>query len=274
MANDIYCQKDLITTNSLGISLQVGTHFTRLGLSGEANIIKDHYQGVTHLFVYYNFKNLGPKIKGFELQCDIGGIYAWNENRNFKTLNSIETIQNKTGYKNALGYSYVIYLGKLSQVSGRLFYSLENWEIYHENDVLGSLKSDKYRTAAFGIYTIQENQKIGVKTVLWTGNSNSKKANKVFDTSFSRFGYIDMSEVEYGKYSHGILAFEYSKFNNYNQNLNFAAGIDSERIRNIFQNKIAHDSWFLPEKLVVRKNYHIPMIAEDGSPFYTSKINE
>jgi hypothetical protein len=44
-------------------------------------------------------------------------------------------------------------------------------------------------------------------------------------------------------------------------------GIDSERIRHAFQNRLMHDLIFLPKRFP-RKTPHYPMLDQDGCPTF------
>jgi hypothetical protein len=110
----------------------------------------------------------------------------------------------------------------------------------------------------------------GINNLLWTG-ANGKRIN---DANYpSRFGYMDLTNAQYGNLSHGILGFQfqYLSTKNYyaygNQTIQFNAGLDAEQIRNVIQNKIIHDMYFLPKAWQKTKNAHIPMISEDGNPY-------
>ena len=44
-------------------------------------------------------------------------------------------------------------------------------------------------------------------------------------------------------------------------------GIDAEQVRHVFQNRIVHDMYFIPERFIGYKNVHYPMLQKDGTPF-------
>jgi len=84
----------------------------------------------------------------------------------------------------------------------------------------------------------------------------------------SRFGYKDLSKAAWGKNSVGILCFQaeraYSVVSP--QMAKVMVGIDAEQVRQILQNKIVHDMYFVPERWVGYKNVHYPMLQKDGTP--------
>lgn len=115
-----------------------------------------------------------------------------------------------------------------------------------------------------------KNISIGINNLLWTG-ANGKRVN---DENYpSRFGYMDLTNSQYGNLSHGLLGlqFQFVPIKNYypygKQTLQFNAGVDAEQIRNVIQNKLIHDMYFIPKAWQKTKNAHIPMISNNGEPF-------
>ena len=251
-----------------GISLSLGTHHQRIGIIFGAYMLNDFIQFNTELRQYYTFRAPGPDHKGPELQFSLGPLFSWGAMDSLPNL-FFHRVSNQTGKAHSLGYAFNLYWDKknTSQRTGTIGFQAGSFELIHENDVFGNLRSDRYRTSALLIAWRTHHLRLGLNMVLWTGNTNSANTRKVRDHSFARFGYIDMSRAEYGHLSCGLLGIQAEYAFPYHQTGSITLGIDDERVRNFLQNKLAHDSWFLPEKLNRARNYHIPMIDADGKMY-------
>ncbi|MBN1250812.1 MAG: hypothetical protein JXR51_07850 [Bacteroidales bacterium] len=259
---------------SLGINFSFGTHINKIGLFTKAYIFKDFTQINIASSYFFNFTGFEKKRKYAEFQQNIGILFSYGDSVKSKNL-FLSPVSNQTSKKYSFAYSYNIYRNKIetSQQTGTIAFGIDNWQIISENDIFAVPASDKFRTASILIKYNYKNYSFGINSTLWTGNP--KKAKTVKDTIFkSRFGYKDMSNSPYGKTSSGILAFETEYALPYYQSLKFSAGIDSEKIRNILQNKIIHDMYFVPKKLNKAQNPHMPMIAEDGNLYLYKKIQK
>ena len=264
----IACQSSAQFTRmggKVGLNIHFGTHFQRLGITAGAFYIHEFIQvnGMTGLDYY--LKTPGPGGRGLEGILSLGTTFLWGKDS--VVYNPfMHQVSNQSYKPYSVGYAMNVYgdMKKTSQRTGVLGFQWKEFEFIHENDVLGNLKTDKYRTSAFLLAYRYEDMRFGMSSVLWTGNTGSLRAKNVHDKSFARFGYIDMTDAEFGNISHGILGVqaEYAFYGH--QVARASIGIDAEQVRNVLQNKLAHDSWFLPEKWNKQRNYHVPMIDTKG----------
>lgn len=257
---------EINTCLNIGIVANIGNSINRLGITANAYTIHKNYQFNFRLAVSYNLQHWGNLSSTPELQIGWGTVYAFGQTDS--TVRNIDLVSNNTFYKNSLGYAYNFYLDRnhTSQRTGTIGIQFAKWRIISENDILGELGSDKYRTAAALIsYSYMETE-IGLKMILWTGDFRAKETSRIkTDTLFdARFGYYDLSKSEHGKESHGILCIQAHKTLEYSQQAKCMIGIDAEQVRNVFQNKLMHDAFFVPERLMNYKNLHFPMINSNG----------
>nr|MBX2841379.1 hypothetical protein [Flammeovirgaceae bacterium] len=260
---------------SAGLAFNFGTHFQRAGLFLTGYYYHDFFQVNAQTRWHISFRQLGPHSKSHEGQFSLGTVFAFGENDQIQHP-FLSPVGNQTGKKYSIGYSYNIYLDqkKTNQRTGIVGIQLDQVEIYHENDILGTPGSDRYRTSGILVAYRTENTKIGINTTFWTGNSDSGKAVKVEDNSFARFGYTDLSNAEYGEFSNGLLSLQVEQVFPYAQQGRVNIGIDSEHVRNFLQNRVMHDLYFWPEKWNPAKNYHIPMVDTEGKPYLYKENQE
>jgi len=251
-----------------GISLDLGTHFQRIGILYEIYCLNSFVQINHGTRLLYNRRNLGPKKPGIEIQFHLGGQYQWgNETFKKRYLLSEYSLMSDNPY--SAGYMYMLYLDqmKTSQASGAIFFNIKDLGFIFENDFLGIWKGyeDKYRTGALAVSYISDSIQITLQTTLWTGKSIEGK--KIKDNTFpSKHGYRDLSNATYGKISHGILALRADYYFKYKQTLRVESGVDAEQIRHALQNKLFHDLLLSSLNPKV-DNPHYPMLQEDGSPY-------
>ena len=251
-----------------GITFNLGTHFQRVGVFVAGYYYHNFFQLNAQARWYFNFKNLGPPLKGHEGQFSLGTVFSMGEYDEEQNP-FISSVGNQTGRKYSIGYAYNFYLDQreTSQSTGTIGVQLNRVDIIVENDILGSLGSDRYRTSGIFLGYRIDDYRMGLNTTFWMGNADSPKVKKIRDNSFARFGYKDLSEAEYGKYSHGLLSVQLEHVFPHSQTGRLNLGLDSEHVRNYVQNKVMHDLYFWPEKWNPARNYHVPMLDSDGFPY-------
>ena len=84
--------------------------------------------------------------------------------------------------------------------------------------------------------------------------------------NFSRC-YMDTTGGRFTSFSHGLLSAQIKAALPYYQMLQVNLGTDSEKVRNVMQNKLFHDMVMLPKKWRPQHNCHIPMLDAQGNPF-------
>lgn len=253
-----------------GLSTELGTTIQSLGIRVYLYQTTKQWQLSGSIASLYRFKNWAENSASYEFQISTGILYAYGKIQQPYT-HSNDVLYNRTGYAYSVGYAHNLYLtnNKTSQRTGSIATSIERWRILHENDILGELGSDKFRTAAIALKYENKHAEYGLHAILWTGDFRDAGTKKItHDTTFNaRYGYYDLSETHHGNQSHGILAIHVQKYLGYHHFGNSSIGIDAEQIRNTLQNKLLHDATIIPEYIMRYKNLHFPMIADDGTAY-------
>ncbi|MEO9533415.1 MAG: polymorphic toxin type 23 domain-containing protein [Crocinitomicaceae bacterium] len=259
---------------SAGLSFSFGTHINRLGFQAAAYYNYGFAQANASINGYYNFQSLALKKKGLELQLGSGlelGFGRKDSARNpFVGLTESNLLQDYS-----VGYSYLIYLDqqKTSQSGGILSFNIKEFKFATENDLFGFGQGwrDRYRTGGFLIEYRYQQFKFGINSTLWTDDYSLCK--KVLDTDYpARFGYKEDSKTKFGGISAGLISAQVkylmpTNIYPYGQNLQANIGLNSEKARNLIQNRFIHDHFFIPKNWISRNPCHIPMEAEGGGQY-------
>jgi len=254
---------------SVGLSFSVGNKVQRIGLRGSMFYTHGFAQVNATTNVYYNFKTLATSLKGPEVQFGIGGNLGFGK-RDSSRNHFVSLIDNNTDYFYSVGYSYLLYLDKnnTTQAGGILSANIENFTFATHNDLFGFGKGwrDRFRTAAVLMQYRYLDTKAGLNLTLWTGDYIGCKV--VNDGEYpSRFGYKMNDKAIYGNAMAGLLSVQIEQFLPYNQIARLNVGVDSEKIRHAIQNRLIHDQYFIPSKLVTRPQKHYPMLDKDGKQY-------
>ncbi|HET6245021.1 MAG: hypothetical protein H0V01_13180 [Bacteroidetes bacterium] len=258
----------------VGISATFGTKVNRIGFLTGAYIVCENIQLNAYANRLYCFNSYGPDLKRIENQFNLGITGAFGPETLTLSREAVffSPVSNFTGKSNSLSYVFKIYSDNIStsQNTGIIGFQSGNFHFFTENDLFIFKGSDKYRTGAVSVIYQNMNMQLGVNLLLWTGNNNDEKKIKIKpgESDYrSEFGYYDLSETKYGKFSHGILAFSGAYALPYSQTISAMAGIDSEQIRHVVQNKFLHDMPFIPKKLNKAINPHFPKLDSNGLPY-------
>jgi hypothetical protein len=253
-----------------GLIFNMGSVTQRIGMYVGGFYALEHIQFNSTIRVFYNFASFGPSIRGWELQPSIGAVAAFGNPQYKEKEPFFSALGNQTGRKYSIGYSYNFYFDQIgtSQQTGTILIGVGRFSLITENDILATRRSDRFRTGAVKFSYWNGDFAYSFSTLLWTGNPQSPGARKIRDTDFpSRFGYMDISEAPYGKFSNGICSLQVKYTLGYGQEVQGGFGIDSETVRDIFQNKMIHDMYFWPKKWNKARNPHLPMLDEHGAPY-------
>lgn len=259
---------------SAGLSFSFGTHVNRIGLSASAYYTYAFAQVNAGVRGYYNFQSFGLKENGLELQLSSG--FQLGFGRKVDDRNPfIGQAENNLLQDYSIGYDYLIYLDKFntSQTAGILSANVLDMKFATQNDLFGFGDGwrDRFRTGAFILEYRYQNFKFGISSTLWTDDYTV--CRKVTDSDYpARFGYKTDKKCKYGGLCLSTLGLRanYLIPNNYvplNQNIQMDIGIDAEQVRNFFQNKLIHDHYPIPVKLIKRSPCHYPMQAEGGGQY-------
>ncbi len=243
--------------------INFGSHLKRYGLAANFFLTKDFYQFSCRAAYHFNALPIGAPIKGKEFQTNLAAMLGFYDDPTLPNLKYGTYFQSFLPKKYVFGYSYNFYFDQIgtSQRTGTILLQFNRIQIISENDILAQRAVDKFRTAAAKIVYLSPYGNFSVSTIMWT--PDPKNVKRVTDSNYpSRFGYKDLTKQKYGKYSCGILAIGWE-----NGFYSAYSGIESERIRHFFQNKLFHDMIFFPQKWNKARNPHYPMVSENGDAY-------
>lgn len=253
-----------------GVNITVGTHIQRVGFLGSVFYIPNQQHQLNFIFrTHYNFRNLGPPLKYPELQAQVTYLYGYSAKANLERsyISEFDAMHER---KNSVGLFYKIYWDRAqtSQPVGGIVLNYGRFYIIHENDMWGWPRSDKYRSAGVWLGFHRPSVVYFTKLMLWHGDTFGKGAHNVTDTEYpARFGYRDFGMTKFANISHGILTVGALADVGMGQYVQAEIGVDAEQVRNVFQNKVVHDMWFVPERLISYKLTNFPMLDTDGKLF-------
>lgn len=250
------------------LTLQLGAPINAIGMQTNFFYAHNHFQLATGWQAKIYASGLGPKGLFIENRLHVSGNLSWGKNRevNRHFMNPLFQFTDKAY---SLGYAHYFFWDtrETSQRSGAWLLQIDRTFIYFENDLFAGQGRDRFRTGTLQLMYMDSVQQISINMRMWTGETRGAKVIENSTYPSSR-GYKDVSESLYGKHSHGILSVSYARSFDLSP-INFELGIDDERIRHFFQNKLIHDfPYFL--KTNPMRNRHLPMLDENGLPYVDS----
>ncbi len=270
----VKAQKDLLyAANGIGFNvgahLAFGTHVQRLGFNLNLFFRQQQFQFNSELRAYYNFKNLGPKLRYTEFVLAQGIVFGYGPPALYNNP-FISSVSNQTGYSHTIAYSYNAYFNRIgtTQQTGIVSFGVDNFSLLLENDILARPTLDRFRTGAFLLqYHYRDFFQAGLNCSIWTGEFG-RKAEIFLIKAFYNNCYMDTVGGKHTRFSHGILSAQF-KYNTgyYGQIVQASAGVDAEQVRNEVQNKFIHNMKFIPASWQKSKNCHLPMLDTEGHVF-------
>lgn len=256
---------------TVGVSFQLSTHANRIGFALRAFVAGNYWQINPAFNYYYNFDAIGSGRSGREMQSSLGAVIGFGEYFDSDSQ-FLDALSNQTGSLYSVGYAYNVYIDEAvtSQQTGTVSFSAGGFRMATENDMLSFELSDRYRSAAISLEYATKNYRAALASTLWHGDAKNTPTVKN-DNYPARYGWRDFSEAHYGRRSVGILAVSLSVAGFNYQQASASIGIDDERVRNFLQNTLIHDMPFIPAGIIKAKNYHYPMLTDDGEPFLYKK---
>lgn len=254
----------------VGVQAAWGYPVTRLGLLLEAALHHNVAELRAGCRWHWQFRRYGPPLQGLELNPyaaiwlgygPAGTEQTWFPHPAFDQLN--------TQY--SLGYQIHYYADRAetSQWTGALAFRFGQFALRIDNDALVPGKPrDRFRTGGFQ-FAWREGDWIGeLSILLWHGDTKCEWVCKENDPNFPcRWGYRDFTDCRYGKYSHGVMQARVHRLLPYHQTTQLSLGVDSEHVRNVFQNRLVHDMWWFPSAWTPVRNPHYPMLDTYGAPY-------
>jgi hypothetical protein len=250
--------------NKIGFTIALSYQYQAIAVHGSTNFD-------------FNLKHFGNRkmflqsknVVGFQLSGGKKNQWIENPTQQFARLNNQQF---------GLAYNYIWYLDNIgsSQRSGAFGLFIEKTRFYFENDIFAGQGSDRFRTGyVFVQYShteiIQDRTQLfhfQLGTSIWTGDTRNTATK--FD-SITQCNYKDLSSNRFGKTSHGVLFLGISQQVDPIINIGVKVGIDSELVRNSFQNQLFHNLKFIPSKKINRTaNY--PMLDLAGMPTFNKNL--
>lgn len=221
--------------------------------------------------ITYNLRSYGPKSRHLEQSILGSAHYLWaNQSDPFDEYTYIKYIDSRSTL-NSMGYTWERYFNRIgtSQNVGTIHFRLDKTIMQFSNDVFANTNGkDRYRSGAFNFGWLEDDTYYYTKLLIWAGDSHCKSIKKVKDTDYpARWGYRDISGCQYGDLSHGILSFGVMHDVGGGQLAGVNLGVDAEQIRNVIQNQVFHDMYFIPNFMNKTENLHLPMKTEDGENY-------
>lgn len=252
------------------LTVSLGSHRTSIGVKLNAYVALDHAQINTGTGYRFHLHNLGNRTLFGEWRNHLGLVLTTGKRTNPIDF-QWDGLSSFSDRAYSLGYNYLWYYDKVgtTQRSGAWNVGIQRVDVRFENDIFGGQGKDRFRTGNLTVSYRNSTQKIGLGLSIWTGDTRNSIWIKDSMPNCPN-GYRDLSQLPYGKTSHGILYITGQQLFEYNQIGQLQLGIDSEQIRHIFQNKISHDLILLPKKME-RHTPHYPRLSSEGIAVFSKK---
>jgi len=256
---------------SVGLLFNFGSHVNSIGLAANTYYHDYFYQVNAGSTITFNLTGYGKRKNYFESRTSLGLILLAGK-REITPDFQLNGLFHNTSYNYGLGYNFLWYYDNAgtSQLSGGWSGHLKNFSILFENDVFGGQAKDRFRTGHLALNYRYQDFKFSTGLYIWTGETANSVWQKVsLDECPS--GYRILEDLPYGKTSHGIWYGGIVYNLGAGQFVHFKLGLDSEKIRHAFQNRLIHDLIFLP-KSVERNTPHYPRLDQNGCAVFEDTL--
>lgn len=254
----------------VGAVVSLGTHVSNVGLNMQVYLLEKFAQFNVSQTTKFNFYTYGNRKKMMEHRLAVGLVLLGGK-QNINPDFHVDPLNHQSRYQSALGFTYLWYFDdkETSQRSGAWSIHQNYFSLYFENDVFGGQAKDRFRSGILQFNYRYQDFKFFTNLYFWTGET-AKSIWKKESMPGCPNGYRCLTDLPYGKTSHGIWSFgtHYNAF--VQQLLTVKTGIDSEQIRHVFQNRLSHDLMLLPKK-VKRHTPHYPRLDENGNPVFNKE---
>ncbi len=247
------------------VTVKLGKPVNALGFKAHLHLVHPYFEvgvGVqSNLFL----RGLGPKGHYFENRLQWDAKLVWGDEF-YRNPLFFHALFNHSQKRYSLAYAHYFYWDSrnTSQRSGAWSSELGRIFLYFENDLFASQGRDRFRTGTLQIAFRDSLNYFQVNARFWTGETRGAPSAQYAYKNMSR-AYKNLSEQLYGKESNGILSLSYQRAQHLAP-FGLELGIDDERIRHFFQNKLIHDFPYAWKKNLVR-NKHLPMLDQLGQPY-------
>jgi hypothetical protein len=249
-----------------GIVLDLGSHENEIGLEFNAFTLYKFVQLNTGSRFSFLLNSFGGRKNFLENRTNIGLILLGGK-RDLHSDTYFAGLVHNSNYRNALGYNYLFYFDNkgTSQRSGAFGLTIKKVSVFFENDVFGGQGKDRFRTGHLQLSYRAELVRYSLGLNIWTGETSD--APRLKTNEHCPNGFKNLSNLPFGKTSHGVFYFGAHYQLPLNQSIRWRIGLDSEEIRHLFQNRLTHDLLFLP-KGFPRNTPHYPRLDKNGFPVF------
>lgn len=255
----------------VGAVLNFGTHVNAIGITGSAYYADFFYQVNVSSQLKYNFTSYGGRRMFWENRNALGLVLLGGK-RNLVQDFQLDGLSHQTNFSNGIAYNYLWYFDQAgtSQRSGGWGLHIRYFSFFFENDLFSGQGRDKFRTATLQAAYRYQDWKFFSNVFLWTGETRNSFWNR---TPLPRCpnGFRCLDSLPYGRTSHGIWAFGATRNLVFNQLVTLKTGFDSEQVRHVIQNRMAHDLVFLPKRME-RNTPHYPRLDPNGLPVFEREL--
>lgn len=253
-----------------GIVFNFGSHQQKIGFTANLFYQDFFYQLNTGTQITFNLNGYGGRKNYWETRTFVGGVLLAGKKQQERSP-IFGGLQHQSPFNLGVSYNYIWYFDQAntSQRSGAFGLHIKQFFIAMENDIFGGQGRDRFRTAILYAHYRTKFLTYFTECYVWTGETKVSTWVKIRKKGMPN-GYRDISELPYGKTSHGIWSFGVHAHLPFGQIGTLKIGVDSEGIRNFIQNRVGHDLIFLPKKMK-RHTPHYPMLDEDGCPIFDKK---
>lgn len=241
----------------------IGSHEQRFGLGWQVSFSFEKVLLSAGNDASFYLSALGGRKSMWESRAHLGASWFVNDQQGVGDF-EFGTLRNPFSRSSNLGYAYLWYWdNKTTRQSSAAFrVEYQGHSVYFENDFFAGKGKDRFRTASLQYRYRNDFWAVHSGLVLWTGETAGVQVQtqNIKDKSIY---FKDLSSMAYGTTSHGLI-FGGIRYGLVGQTLGFDIGLDSERIRNAFQNQWAHHVlWHRknPKAAVI-----YPMLDGEGNP--------
>ncbi len=254
----------------VGVMLNIGTHVNAIGIQTKAYVGTSWSQLNIGNTISFNLTSYGKRKFFWENRSYLGGALMFGPNKIVPDF-ELDGLNHQSNRLFAVAYNYLYYWdnAKTSQASGAFALHLEQLSLRMENDVFAGQARDRFRTGHFHISYRWDMWRFGIGGYMWTGETRNSPWNKTPQHKMPS-GYRDLSDLPYGKTSHGIIYLSTTYNLPYGNPLFVRVGWDSEQIRHGIQNRAFHDLAGMPKNWK-RNTPHYPRLDADGCPVFEKK---
>jgi hypothetical protein len=249
------------------LSADLGSHVHRFGIRLQGYYTYGFAQVNLGNQFAFNSKNLASRINYRSNRISAGLVILAGKTNAIPNF-IFDGLAHQTQHQYGFGYNYIWYLDNANsaQRSAGIGIHIDQFSLLVENDLFSFTGRDRFRTSHFSGHYRTETFILSVNSQLWTGETWGTELQNTPDSMYS-VGYKDLSKTLYGRSSHGILSLGIDYLVGYGNRTHAMLGIDHERIRNLFQNRLIHEKEFLPKR-IGKRYVSYPMLDEEGLPIH------